>query len=193
MKRIGSRQWRIAAAGIACGALLAPAAALASTTHSAAHQDAAPAAAAPGCATANLRVWLGVPGSSASGRTAYQLELSNISSHTCTLSGFPGVSAVAAGGQQLGSPAARDHTDPTRLVTLGRGATAHVFLVITDVAFLSPAACHPANAIGLRVFPPDNRAATVVDFPFQACAKKGPIFLVVRTTVTGTGIPGFST
>ena len=103
------------------------------------------------------------------------------------------MSAVAAGGQQLGSPAARDQADPTRLVILRRGATAHVFLVITNVAFFPPAACHPAKAIGLKVFPPGQRTATMVSFPFRACAKKDPVFLVVRTTVAGTGIPGFST
>lgn len=73
------------------------------------------------------------------------------------------------------------------------GATAHVFLVITDVAFFPPAACHPANAIGLKVFPPNTRTATVVSFSFRACARRGPVFLRVRTIVAGTGIPGFST
>lgn len=187
MTRISLRQWRIAVAGIACAAILTPAAALAAPAHPAAR-----AAAAPSCPTSSLRVWLGVPGDSAAGHTAYQLELSNISNRACTLFGFPGVSAVAVGGRQLGTPAARDHADPTRLVTLGRGATAHVFLVITDVAFFPAAACHPANAIGLRVFPPNTRTATVVSFSFRACARRGPVFLRVRTTVAGTGIPGFS-
>lgn len=103
-------------------------------------------------------------------------ELSDISRHACTLSGFPGVSAVAAGGHQLGSPAARDHFDPTRLVTLRRGATAHVFLRITNVAFLSAAACHPADAIRLKVFPPGQRTATVISFSFRACAKRARFF-----------------
>lgn len=186
MTRTSHRRW-MAAAGIACAAILTPAAALAAHAH-----PAAATATAPACATSSLRVWLGIPGDSAGPITAYQLELSNISGRACTLLGFPGVSAVAAGGGQLGTPAARDHADPTRLVTLGRGATAHVFLLITDVAFIPPAACHPANAIGLRVFPPNNRTATVVSFSFRACARSGPVFLRVRTTVAGTGIPGFS-
>ena len=117
---------------------------------------------------------------------------SNISGRACTLFGFPGVSAVGLGDRQLGTPAARDHADPTRLVTLGRGATAHAFLLITEPAFFPPAACHPANAIGLKVFPPNTRTATVVSFSFRACARQGPVFLRVRTTVAGTGIPGFS-
>jgi Domain of unknown function (DUF4232) len=196
MTLISRKQWRIAAAGIACAAILTPAAALAAPVHSARParpvRPAASQAAAPRCRTSDLRVWLGIPGDSASGHTAYQLELSNISGRACTLFGFPGVSAVASGGRQLGSPAARDHGDPTRLVTLARGATAHVFLVITNVAFFPAATCHPANALGLNVFPPGSRTATIVDFGFPACAKKGPIFLTVRTTVAGTGIPAFS-
>jgi hypothetical protein len=115
-----------------------------------------------------------------------------VSSHTCTLFGFPGVSAVGLGGTQRGSPATRDHTDPTNLVTLSPGATAHVLLKITDVGAFPPSACEPANAIGLRVYPPNDTAATIVGFSFQACAKSGPVFLTVRTTVAGTGIPGFS-
>lgn len=176
-----------AAAAIACAAMLAPAAALASPSHPVTAR-----AARPACATSALRVWLGVPGDGALGSVFYQLELSNVSGRTCTLFGFPGVSAVAAGGRQLGSPAARDQGDPTRLVVLGRGATAHVFLRIVDAGVYPPARCHPANAIGLRVYPPNTRTATIVFFPFQACAKKGPVFLGVRTTVAGTGIPGFS-
>jgi hypothetical protein len=190
MTLISRKQWRIAAAGIACAAILTPAAALAAPARPA--NPAAAQAAATRCTTSDLRVWLGVPGDSATGHTAYQLELSNISGRACTLFGFPGVSAVAPGGRQLGSPAARDHGDLTRLVTLARGATAHVFLVITNVAFFPPATCHPANALGLNVFPPGSRTATIVPFGFQACAKKGQIFLTVRTTVAGTGIPGFS-
>jgi len=184
-----SPTWRrVAAAAIACAAILMPAVALAAPGHPAAPT----ASAVPKCATSDLTIWVGVPGDGAAGTTAYQLELSNTSHHTCTLSGFPGVSAVGLGGHQLGRPARRDHSDPTRLVTLRRGATAHALLLIVNVAFFPAAACHPANAIGLKVFPPNDRAATVVSFPFKACRKTGPRFLTVRTTVTGAGIPGFS-
>ncbi len=194
MNQMSRARRRVTAVAITCAAILTPAVALAAPGQPAAPgQLAAPAtAAAPRCATSDLTAWIGIPGDSAAGTTAYQLELSNTSHHTCTLTGFPGVSAVGLGGHQLGRAAARDHSDPTRLVTLRRGATAHVLLLIVDVAFFSASACHPANAIGLKVFPPNDRAATVVSFPFRACKKKGPRFLTVRTAVTGTGIPGFS-
>src|SRR5215470_16980874 len=144
------------------------------------------AASSPQCATSNLRVWMGVPGEGAAGSIYYELELSNVSSHTCTLFGFPGVSAVGLGGGQLGSPASRDHSDPSLLVTLSPGATAHVLLKIVAVGLFPPTTCQPTKAIGLKVYPPNNTAATIVGFPFQACAKSGPVFLTVRTTVAGT-------
>jgi hypothetical protein len=186
MSLINRRQRRLALVAAACAVVLSPAAALAAAGHPAA------APAVSSCATSDLRVWLGIPGDGAAGTTAYQLELSNVSSHTCTLMGYPGVSAVAMGEQQLGSPATRDASDPTLLVTLAPGATAHVFLEIVDTAFLPPATCHPTSAIGLKVYPPNDTTATVVPFSFQACKKAGPVFLTVRTTVTGTGIPAFS-
>jgi hypothetical protein len=188
MNLISRKHWRIAAAAITATMILTPAAALAAPG-----QHAAPAAAsAPRCATSGLMVWLGIPGAGTLGSTYYELELSNISHHTCTLFGFPGVSAVGPNGAQLGSPAARDHTDPTRLVTLAPLATAHVVLQIKDLSF-PPPTCQPTNAAGLKVYPPNTTTATVVPFQFPACAKSGPIFLTVRTTEAGTGIPFYST
>jgi hypothetical protein len=181
---------RALASGIGAAAVGA-AVAVGGSALSASANQAAPAV-TPKCATSDLRVWLGVPGSSATGHTAYQLELSNISGHACTLEGYPGVSAVRSGGDQLGSAAARDSSDPTRLVTLVRGATAHVFLLTTNVAFFSSSACHPTTAFGLKVYPPNETTAQVVPFSLGACAKAGPVFLRVRAVVAGTGIPGFS-
>jgi len=101
MNLISRKHWRIAAAAVTAAMILAPAAALAAPG-----QHTAPAAAsAPGCATSDLMVWLGIPGDGTAGSTYYELELSNISHHTCTLFGFPGVSAVNRSGAQLGSPA----------------------------------------------------------------------------------------
>jgi hypothetical protein len=151
-----------------------------------------PAATVHRCTTAGLRVWLGVPGDGTAGPVYFELELSNISSSACTMYGYPGVSAVGLGGKQLGTPARRNAIDPARLITLGKGATAHVLLGITDPGFFSPAACPRASAIGLRVYPPNDTASATVDFPFAACGKKGPSFLSVSVARAGTGIPGYS-
>jgi hypothetical protein len=154
---------------------------------------AAPAATPPPCATSQLRVWLGVPGDGSAGHVAYQLEFSNISARTCTLFGYPGVSAVRGGGVQLGSAAARDAADPRKVVTLARGATAHALLVTANTSVFPATACHQSTAIGLKVFPPNTTSPAFIGFPIPACAKAGPVFLRVRTVVAGTGIPAFST
>lgn len=179
---------RALAAAVACAAILLPATALAAPAHPAT----AATSAAPKCALSDLSVWLGIPGDSAAGSTFYQLEMSNISNHNCTLIGFPGVSAVGLGGHQLGSAATRDHGDPKLLVTLRRGDTAHAVLRIVDTGLFQPSACHPKNAIGLRVFPPNDAKSAVVGFKLRACQTKGPKFLSVRVTVAGTGVPNFS-
>jgi hypothetical protein len=102
------------------------------------------------------------------------------------------VSAVAAGGKQLGSAARRNSVKPATLITLAKGATAHVLLGITDPGFFSPSACPRANAIGLRVYPPNDTSSTIVDFPFAACGKTGPSFLSVSVAIAGVGIPGYN-
>ncbi|HYZ53368.1 MAG TPA: DUF4232 domain-containing protein [Streptosporangiaceae bacterium] len=178
----------LTAAAMTGAALLIPAIALAAPG-----RPAAPAAAAPPhCPTTALTAWLGVPGNGYAGGAGYQLELSNISHQACTLYGYPGVSALGGGSVQLGSAATRVASHPNQLITLNPGATAHVELRITNVGNYPSSACHPANAVALRVYPPNDYTATEIPFSFRACAKSGPAFLHVTTTLNGTGIPGFS-
>lgn len=193
-----------AVAGAIGAAILIPAVALAATGHPA-HNSAAGAAGAaraadsisahaalPKCTTASLRVWAGVPGDGSAGAVGYQLELSNISRHDCTLRGFPGVSATGAGGGQLGSAASRVGSHPVTQVVLGPGGTAHVELGVTDVSVFSSGACRPVSAAGLKVFPPNDFTAARFAFSFRACARRGPVYLHVSAVIPGTGIPGFS-
>lgn len=153
---------------------------------------AAAPAAAPGCTQAQLRTWIGLPGDGTAGTVFYELEISNVSARTCTLLGYPGVSATGADGGQLGSPARRNSSHPARLITLGRGATAHADLGIVDVFNFPAAACHPVTATGLRVFAPGDFRSETVPLTFKACQRSGAQFLNVTATVAGTGIPGFS-
>ena len=136
--------------------------------------------------------WLGIPGDGYAGGVHYQLELSNTSGHACTLYGYPGVSALAPGGHQLGHAAGRGPALASLWVTLGRGATAHVLLQITDVANFPPASCGQTTAVALRVYPPGATRSLEIPFTFQACSQSGPVYLHVGTTKGGTGIPGFS-
>lgn len=176
-----------AAAALTSAAILVPAVALASSGTAS-----APRAAAARCPRGDLTSWAGVPGGGAAGSTYYELEISNVSRQTCSLYGYPGVSALRAGGGQLGSAAGRAPGHTTSVVTLPPGATAHVILQITDVGNFSPSACHPASAVALRVFAPGDYASMRFPFSFRGCAKSGPVYLHVSTTVAGTGIPGYS-
>jgi Protein of unknown function (DUF4232) len=185
-----SRAARRMAAGAAmtCAAILLPAIALAATGTSAPSGSAAP----PRCERAALAAWLGVPGGGYAGGTGYQLEISNISHRSCTLYGYPGVSALGPGGHQLGSAAARNSLNTTRLITLRPRETAHVLLEITDVSNYPASSCKPAQAVALRVYPPNDFRSIKFPFSFSACSLRGPKYLHVTTTVRGTGIPGFS-
>ncbi|HMH92753.1 MAG TPA: DUF4232 domain-containing protein [Streptosporangiaceae bacterium] len=175
-----------ATAAAVAAAVLIPAVALAAPGRAA-------RPAAPGCGQAQLQAWIGLPASAAAGTVYYQLEISNISARTCTLLGFPGVSAVDGNGTQLGSPAQRDHSYPVRLLTLARGATAHVELGIGTAENYPVPACHPVAASGLRVFAPGDFRSETIPFPdFHACRTAGPKLLIVSPVLAGTGIPHFS-
>ena len=199
MNSTSSAARRITAAAVmTCAAMLLPAAALATPRSAAASgrpDGAAAVSAAAGpaaakCATADLTIWMGTPGDGAAGSSYYELQFSNTSSHACTIFGFPGVSALDIHGHQLGNAAARYHNDAAQLVTLGRGETAHVLLRVVNTGALPN--CHPAAAVTLRIFPPDDSGSVSVPFSFSACKRHGQAYLFVRATMSGTGIPGFS-
>ena len=174
-------------AALACAAALAPAAALAGTA-----SLAAPGAAvsAPRCATSGLVVWMNTQGDGAAGSIYYTLEFTNLSGHTCTLRGNPGVSAVSLSGRQVGSPA-HGGTHPATTVTLASGATAYAVLQYSDVVTNGggPQPCDPVTAAGVRVYPPDQTASKIVPFPLKACTRSGLVYMGV-TPVQKTPPPG---
>jgi hypothetical protein len=135
------------------------------------------------CATSRLVIWLDTDGDGAAGSIYYKLELTNASSATCTLTGYPGVSAVDLVGHQLGSPASR-LPSPTKTVTLGAEDSAIATLRVVEAGNFPNAACHPVNAAGVRVYPPDERVSKFVPFPFQACAYSKSVVLGVSTAAS---------
>jgi hypothetical protein len=154
-----------------------------------AYAHAATRSVAPSCKTSSLAIWIGLgEGGAALGSTYHPLELSNVSRHTCSLYGFPGVSAER--GRQLGSAAGPDRTRPRRTVTLAPAHTAHAILRIVNTANYPAARCRPVTATGLRVFPPNQRAAREIPFAFRACSRRGPVFLSVTAVQPKIGIPG---
>lgn len=134
-------------------------------------------AATPGCAARTLNIWLNTRPGRTAGSTYYKLEFTNLSSRACTLRGYPGVSAIAPSGRQLGSPAARNAAHRLRTITLTGGASAIALLQVTDVHNFPPSACRPATAAGLRVYAPGATRAATVPFPFLACSRTGTVAL----------------
>jgi hypothetical protein len=163
----------LAAGAVACAAALAPTAALASPG-----QAVATSSNTPACVTSGLDVWLNTQGSGAAGHTYYFLNFTNLSGSTCTLYGYPGVSAVTLTGTQLGSAASRsgasEHT-----VTLANGATTHALVGVVNPGVIPASQCHPVTAAGLRVYPPNQTKSKVAPYPFTACAKSGAAYLSV--------------
>ena len=140
-------------------------------------------AAVPACTTSGLVIWLNTMGNGAAGSIYFTLEFTNLSRHTCTLSGYPGVSAVDLSGHQLGSPGRRDNFSPAHTVTLaasGAHQTATATLRVVEAGNFPPSACGITTAAGIRVYPPNQRASKIVPFPFGACSHTGPTILAVR-------------
>jgi len=134
-------------------------------------------AATAACSARALDVRLNRQGSQTAGSTYYKLEFTNLSSHACTLRGYPGVSAITTNGRQLGSPAGRNAAHASRTVTLARGGSAVAVLQVTDAHNFPPASCRLTTASGLRVYAPGATLAKTVSFPFLTCARAGTVTL----------------
>jgi Protein of unknown function (DUF4232) len=106
------------------------------------------------------------------GTIFWTLDFTNQSGSTCTLRGYPKVSAVNVAGHRLGSVAVHDTTKKVTTVTLPKEASAITMLAIVNAGNFPTSKCGPADAAGVRVTPPNGSASKVVPFPFQACTKK---------------------
>jgi hypothetical protein len=171
-------------AGALAAATLASLAVIASATASA---DVAYAAAIPRCATSGLVIWLeNEPGGGTAGSIYYKLALTNLSGHTCTLTGYPRVTSVNLAGRRLGTFAAREPSSHARPLvtlasgtpTLANGTTATAVLRIVDAGVMP--SCLPTLAAGLRVYPPGQSTSRVIPLPFQSCSRAGRTNLDVQ-------------
>ncbi|MGA2166171.1 MAG: DUF4232 domain-containing protein [Solirubrobacteraceae bacterium] len=148
-------------------------------SHPAAPAANAQTAAAPRCRTAGLVMWLNPEDSGAAGNFYYKLEFVNLSGSTCTLAGYPGVSAVSLSGRQIGASAKREATGRPRTVTLPPEGEATALVHVVDVGAL-PSSCRPAAAAGFRVYPPGESASKVVPYPFRTCSNARESVMWVR-------------
>lgn len=123
------------------------------------------------CATAQLDISLNNEQGAAGSRLA-DIVFTNTASDPCTLTGFPGVSAVTNDdGTQLGAAAERETGLPSTTVTLEPGQSARTGLKMTVVDVIDPATCQPQPADGLRVYPPGETASAFIRVEgLQGCA-----------------------
>jgi Domain of unknown function (DUF4232) len=133
------------------------------------------------CATSQLVIWLNeVPGNGAAGSIFHQVGFTNLSKRSCTLRGYPRVTAANLHGGKLGGLASREASGALHTVRLHPGETAFATLRIVEAQNFPRSACRPATAAGLRVAPPGRHASKVVPFPFEACARADNPNLSVR-------------
>jgi Protein of unknown function (DUF4232) len=184
---IGARRVVAVAAAVATAGLAITSAAFAATSSPSGAVVPRCAAIAGGGPGLGLGVWVAADqGNGAAGTIFYPLEFTNLSGRTCSLYGFPGVSAIDRHGRQLGSPAGWESGTQgggpfgiAHTVILAPGATAHAVLAYHDAVVGSAPGCHPATASELRVYPPDQRTAAHAFFDLPVCSHAGPVYLNV--------------
>ncbi len=144
------------------------------------------AGAAPPCPTRSLGLKLGLA-QGAAGSTYQVIDFTNISSTTCTLYGYPGVSL--AGGKpvtQIGLAAAESHATARKLITLAPAAVANAVLQIAHAVNFPAAKCHPANADYLQIYPPNQTTPAYLHYSAQTCAKPVRV-LTISVVQAGPG------
>jgi Protein of unknown function (DUF4232) len=161
------------------------------------------------CPTSGLQAWLGLgaasaataarpgsagpPGAYPGHETYYTLEFTNVSNRTCSLFGYPEVSAYRdsppAGGP-IGGTAIRDTSVRPKPVMLEPGATAHAVLRVAGDT--EPAGCAEVTAEELRITLPRQARPSLVPAHIPVCAQRGHASLSVQAIQARPGIPGYS-
>jgi len=145
-----------------------------------------PSAATGRCASSGLSISLGRGARVTTVVTRYPLDFTNVSGASCTLAGYPEVTAYEGNKVPVGAAAGRDQSVAARRIVLAPGQTAHATL---DAA-VPAARCGPVRATGLRVVTPGQTGARYVRRPLTACtavAPDGQEYLRVRAIQAGTG------
>jgi len=145
-----------------------------------------PSAATGRCASSGLSISLGRGARVTTVVTRYPLDFTNVSGASCTLAGYPEVTAYEGNKVPVGAAAGRDQSVAARRIVLAPGQTAHATL---DAA-VPAARCGPVRATGLRVVTPGQTGARYVRRPLTACtavAPDGQEYLRVLAIQAGTG------
>ena len=160
-----ARRGLAAGAAVACLAIGVPTVALAVSSGPQGR------ASTPRCNQSDTYVWFALSPNGTAGPVFYPVEFTNTGRAACTLTGFPGVSAISKTLHQIGQAASRVKV-AVHTVTIKPGQTAHALLGVIDPGFIT--GCHRAAADGLKVYPPNEKAKQdVLSFSFEACKNKG--------------------
>jgi Protein of unknown function (DUF4232) len=164
----------------------APATSPASSSPSAA-VSASPAVAGPAACQFNaLKVTLG-PGNAAAGSQIIPIQFTNVSTSTCTLYGFPGVSFTGETyAVQVGPAAVRNRTSTKEVITLDPGAVASALIKIVNAQNYPAGTCGLTTASGIKVYPPNLTSAVGLPFNGFACVHKYNV-LTVNAVAAGPG------
>ncbi|WP_406439818.1 DUF4232 domain-containing protein [Streptomyces sp. NBC_01613] len=135
------------------------------------------------CHTSELRASVGRndPGA---GQENFPVVLTNKSSRTCTVRGYPGAAFVDASGRQLGPDPKRSSGSPTT-VTLAPGKSAWAGMTFSNPEV---SGAHPATPASLLVTPPDERDHLTVTWkggPVPVSGNASSVFLTVFSPGTG--------
>jgi hypothetical protein len=155
----------------------------------------------PACPTSGLEAWLGLGtaggmGMSAARGTYYTLEFTNVSHRTCSLYGYPQVSAYMDSrttGDQIGSVAIRNTSVRPKPVMLAPGATAHSVLWVGGTGGTQPVGCARVTAEELRVTLPRQGRSAFVPVHIPVCSGTGHASLSVQAIQARPGGPGYAT
>ncbi|WP_240203081.1 DUF4232 domain-containing protein [Streptomyces actuosus] len=119
------------------------------------------------------------------GQENFPVVLTNTSSRTCTVYGFPGAAFVDAAGHQLGPDPLRESASTPRAVTLAPGGSAWAGLRYSNPQISGARTATPA---ALLVTPPDEREPLKVPWTAGAVPVGGNASSVFVTTFRpGTG------
>ncbi len=169
-------------APLVAAALLAVAA-LASTSSAA---GPAPVTAKP-CTASTTVVWAGPePGGGAAGSVYYRIEFTNLSTATCTLSGYAKVNAVDLKGGRIGAFATHETGKKAKTVTLAPGSSASATLRIVDALNFPANKCKATMAAGLRVSLPGGHGNKIAPLAFETCVYSASKTLAVAPVAAAT-------
>ncbi len=149
---------------------ITPRASASSTSAVPASSTAAPSSPAP-CPTSSLGVKFGLS-QGAAGSVYQVIDFTNTSNVTCTLYGYPGVSA--GNGQpftQVGLAASEMPTPPRKLVTLAPGGVANALLRVVNAGNYPSNKCAMVPTRSLRIFPPNQTVPVYLHYSTQMCGK----------------------